>query len=209
MCPGKGQGWVGCLAFLLLSWKVHVQRSHSYGRRVWGAPDVRSSGTPNGVSLQTVVLALDFEWPQLTPREQGQDVPAGLCSDCRFVSKIWMFQGSKFWGGFLYFFLSGCSGSSFLHAGFLLLQCAGFSLQWLLLQRTGSRYTDSMVMAPGLWGTGSVVVAHGLSCPRHVGSSQTRDRTCHVPCIGMQTHSLCLQGSPLGWFLISLGWLEQ
>ena len=30
---------------------------------------------------------------------------------------------------------------------------------------------------------GSVVVAHGLCCPWHVGSSQSRDWT-HVPCVG-------------------------
>ena len=29
----------------------------------------------------------------------------------------------------------------------------------------------------------SVVVVHGLSCPAHVDSSPTRDRT-HVPCTG-------------------------
>ena len=31
----------------------------------------------------------------------------------------------------------------------------------------------------------SVAVVHGLSCPQHVDSSQTRDRTC-VLCIGRQ-----------------------
>ena len=36
-----------------------------------------------------------------------------------------------------------------------------------------------------LWHIGSVVVAHGLVAPRHVGSSQTRDRT-GVPCIARQ-----------------------
>ena len=34
-----------------------------------------------------------------------------------------------------------------------------------------------------LWRSGSAVGALGLSCPQHVGSSQTRERTC-VPCIG-------------------------
>ena len=52
------------------------------------------------------------------------------------------------------------------------MQCTGFSLQWLLL----------------LWGPGSrcsdpVVVVYRLSCPRHVGSSWTRDRI-GVRCIG-------------------------
>ena len=50
---------------------------------------------------------------------------------------------------FIYLFIFGCIGSSLLHAGFFLvaasrgyssLQCAGFSLRWLLLLRsTGSR----------------------------------------------------------------------
>ena len=44
-----------------------------------------------------------------------------------------------------------------------------------------------IVVAPGLQGTGSVVVAHRLSCSVwHVDSSQSRDRT-RVPCIGRQT----------------------
>jgi len=42
--------------------------------------------------------------------------------------------------------------------GYSSLGCVGFSLQCLLL----------------LQNTGSVVVAQGLSCLRHVGSSQTR-----------------------------------
>ena len=46
-------------------------------------------------------------------------------------------------------FSFGCAGSSLLPMGFLQLRCAGLSLQWLLLMRS----------------TGSVVVAHGLSCP--------------------------------------------
>ena len=42
----------------------------------------------------------------------------------------------------------GCGGSSLLHASFLELQYMGFPSQWLLL----------------LLGTGSVAVAHGISC---------------------------------------------
>ena len=76
---------------------------------------------------------------------------------------------------FMYFFsLWGCAGSSWLHELFsscsereLLsrwdAQCEGFSLWWLLLS----------------WLT-------GLAALRHVGSSQTRDRT-HVPCISRWT----------------------
>ena len=72
------------------------------------------------------------------------------------------------------------------------LQCAGFSLPWLLLlQSTGSRHAGfsscgtwaqqlllagSRAQAQQLWRT-------GLVAPRHVGSSLTRART-RVPCIG-------------------------
>ena len=60
--------------------------------------------------------------------------------------------------------------------GHYLLQCADFSLQWLLLlQSTGSRHS------------GSVVVAHKPSCLQYVESSLTRDWT-HVPCIGRWIH---------------------
>ena len=50
------------------------------------------------------------------------------------------------------------------------LQCAGFSLRWLLLLRsTGSRRAGSVVVACRLSSTGSVVVAHGLSCSTACG----------------------------------------
>ena len=45
----------------------------------------------------------------------------------------------------------------------------GFPLQpSLLLQSTGSRRSASAAVAPGLWSTGSIVVAHGHSwCAAH------------------------------------------
>ena len=56
-------------------------------------------------------------------------------------------------------------------------QCTGFSLRWLLLLWvTGSRVQVSVVVAcglivviPGLYSTGSVVVVHGLSCSAACG----------------------------------------
>ena len=54
---------------------------------------------------------------------------------------------------YLFTYIFGCSGSSLPHKGFLLLQCTGFSLQWLFLFRA---------LAPGA--QASIVVAHGLSC---------------------------------------------
>ena len=64
----------------------------------------------------------------------------------------------------------------------------------------------SVAVAPGLWQTGSVVVALGLVAPQQVGSSQTRDRT-HVPCIGRQilnrwtTREVLVLASDL-WFIL-------
>ena len=58
-------------------------------------------------------------------------------------------------------------------------RCAGLSLSWPLL--LGAQAPDAQ--AQQLWLTGPVA-------PRHVGSSQTRARTC-VPCIGRQTLKNC------------------
>ena len=59
---------------------------------------------------------------------------------------------------YLFTYIFGCSGSSLPHKGFLLLQCTGFSLQWLSLFRA---------LAPGA--QASIVVAHGLSCSTACG----------------------------------------
>ena len=68
------------------------------------------------------------------------------------------------------------------------------------MQSTGSRcvgfssygWRASVVMAGGLQSTGSVVVAHGLSCSAACGTraSRTRART-HVPCIGRRIPNHC------------------
>ena len=64
--------------------------------------------------------------------------------------------------------------------GYSSLQCAGFSLRWLLfLQSTGSRrmgFSSCGARAQYLWRT-------GLAAPQLVGSSWTTART-HVLCIG-------------------------
>ena len=71
--------------------------------------------------------------------------------------------------------------------GYSSLQCAGFSLRWLLLLRsTGSRcagFSSCGTRAQQLWLT-------GLVAPRHVGSSQIRART-RVPCIGRRILNHC------------------
>ena len=83
-------------------------------------------------------------------------------------------------------FIFGCIVSWLLHGlffscgkwGYLLLQCVGFSLWWLLwLQSTGSRahglqqlwHLESVIPASGLQSTGLIVVAHGLSCSKACG----------------------------------------
>ena len=90
---------------------------------------------------------------------------------------FWYFFNCKFIIFKIYLSIYGCIESS--------LRCAGFSLQWLLLLRSmGSRRTGlsscssrvSRAQAQQLWRT-------GLVAPQHVGSSQTRARTC-VPCTG-------------------------
>ena len=51
-------------------------------------------------------------------------------------------------------------------SSYSLVQCAGFSLWWLLLLwSTGSRLASSVVVAQRFQSSGSVVVVHGLSCP--------------------------------------------
>ena len=90
---------------------------------------------------------------------------------------------------FIYFwlhwvFVAACGLSLVaVSRGCSLLQCAGFSLQWLLLlQSTGSRHTGFSscgTRAQQLWFQGSRAQAQqlwhtGLVALRHVGSSWTR-----------------------------------
>ena len=109
---------------------------------------------------------------------------------------------------FYLFIVFGCVGSLLLPAGFSLvsasggysqLQCAGFSLRWLLLLRsTGSRrmgFSSCGTWAQYLWLVGSRAQAQqlwrmGLVAPWHLGSSRTRARTC-VPCIGRRILNHC------------------
>ena len=91
---------------------------------------------------------------------------------------------------FIYFWLHlifvAVHGLSLVAAsrGYSSLRFTDFSLCWLfLLWSTGSRLK------------GSAVVAHGLTCLRHVESYWTRDQTCNH-CIGRWTQPLDSQGSP-------------
>ena len=78
----------------------------------------------------------------------------------------------------LFLFIFGCVGSLLLHGG-----CS--SLQWA--SHCGGFYCCG-ARAPGT--RASVVVAHGISCSRHVGSSRNRART-RVPCIGRRILNHC------------------
>ena len=99
---------------------------------------------------------------------------------------------------FIYLFIFGCVGSSFLCEGFSLVaasgghsssRCVGLSLSWpLLLWSTGSRRA------------GSVVVAHGPSCSAACGILPDQGSN---PCpLHWQADSQPLrhQGSPLFYF---------
>ena len=81
----------------------------------------------------------------------------------------------------LHGFFSGCSKRELLSScsvqASLLLHCTDFSLWWLLLWSIGSRVLGlqwlqlkgSVVAVHSLWSTGSIVVAHGLSCSAACG----------------------------------------
>ena len=101
---------------------------------------------------------------------------------CLFV--FLFFDKAGFGLGFLFIYLFGCVGSSFLCEGFLQLWQAGATLlrgaqasHCHSLSCCGAQAPDAQ--AQQLWFTGP-------DAPRHVGSSQTRART-SVPCIGRPT----------------------
>ena len=109
-----------------------------------------------------------------------------------------------------YVFIFGCAGSLLLlrlvsrgEHGLALLQCAGFSLWWLLLlQSMGSRVCGlpgewaSVAVVPELWSTDSIVVTYGLSCSRACEISLDQGLS---PCLlhwQEDTLPLSHQGSP-------------
>ena len=93
-----------------------------------------------------------------------------------------------FFNKFIYLFIFGCAGSSFLCEGFLQLQQAGSTLHrgvlashYRGLSCCGAQAPDAQ--AQQLWLTGPVALWH-------VGSSKTGART-RVPCTGRQTLNHC------------------
>ena len=98
---------------------------------------------------------------------------------------------------FIYLFIYGCVGFSFLCEGFLQLWQAGATLHRGArashhrgLSCCGAQAPDTQ--AQQLWLTGPVA-------RRHVGSSQTRART-RVPCIGRQTLNHCATREAVNYF---------
>ena len=95
---------------------------------------------------------------------------------------------------FIYLFIYGCIGSSFLCQGFLLLRqvgghsssrCAGLSLSWpLLLRSTGSRRA------------GSAIVAHRPSCSVACGILPAQGSNPCPPHWQADSQPLHHQGSP-------------
>ena len=96
-----------------------------------------------------------------------------------------------FFNNFLYLFMAVlglhcCLGFSLVAAsrGYSLVAVCGVLLQWLLLMSSGFRVHGFQQpqcvgsVAVGSGAIGSIVAAHGLVAPWHVGSSQIRDRTC-------------------------------
>ena len=62
--------------------------------------------------------------------------------------------------------LFGCAGSLLLRGVFSICSAWAFNCRGFSLQSMGSRHVSSVVAAPGLQSTGSVVLAQGLSCLR-------------------------------------------
>ena len=96
---------------------------------------------------------------------------------------------------FIYLFVFGCVGSSFLCLDFVQLRRAGATLHRGARASHYRGLSCCGAQAQSLWLTGPVV-------PRHVGSSQTRART-RVSCIGRQILNHCAtREAPFFLFLI-------
>ena len=108
-----------------------------------------------------------------------------------FLSLVFFFF--NFYTLFIYLFIFGCVGSSFLCVGFLYLRRVGATLHHSARASHGCGLSCCSlsccgaqapnVQAQYLWLT-------GLVAPQHVGSSQTRART-RVPCTGRQILNHC------------------
>ena len=107
---------------------------------------------------------------------------------------------------FIYLFIYGCVGSSFLWEGFPQLRQVGATLHHGArashhrgLSCCGAQAPDAQTQQ--LWPTGPVA-------PRHAGSSQTRART-RIPCIGRQTLNHCATREAPHFSLMSISYSES
>ena len=137
---------------------------------------------------------------------------------CPFSNRIFKINLFIFYFWLHWVFVAACRLSLVaVSGGYSSLWCAGFSLQWLLLLwSTGSMHADFSscgTRAQQLWLTGSRVQAQqlwcmGLAALKHVGSSQTRARTC-VPCTGRQIPNHCaIREVPLIGFFFNIMFQE-
>ena len=111
----------------------------------------------------------------------------------------WALLFLKFLFIYLFLFIYGCVGSSFLHEGSPQLRQAGATLHRGVQASHYRGLSCCGAQAPGvqaqqLWLT-------GLVTPRHVASSQTRAQT-HVPCIGRQTLNHCATREALEFIFV-------
>ena len=135
--------------------------------------------TPDSLFMQSFTIYKDFiKSVNLKKFHHGAHIIQKLV--CFFFSySIYLF---------IYLFIFGCFGSSFLCEGFLQLRRAGATphlgaraSHYRGPSRCGAQAPDAQ--AQQLWLTGP-------AAPRHVGSSQTRART-RVPCISRQILNHC------------------
>ena len=116
---------------------------------------------------------------------------------------------------FIYLFICGCAAWLFISLWWvgaaLQFQCAGFSLQWLLLSQSVGSWAAGfrscgpwahMVVAPGLQSTGSTIVVHRLHCSAACGIFPVQNPWL----LHCQVDSLPLshQGSPIYFFKVTL-----
>ena len=142
------------------------------------------------ISLFCVKLQIQLPFPISSTAMGTKDFPfwsIGLlklhCCYCTMDPEEFLF-----FFNFIYLFIYGCVGSSFLREGLLQLRQVGATLHrgarashYRDLSCRGAQTPDAQ--AQQLWLT-------GLVATRHVGSSQTRART-RVPCISRQTLNHC------------------
>ena len=153
------------------------------------------------ISIFLSIVAAPIYIP--TNSAQGFSFLHILVNTCYLLPFFFFFNREHFlFSNFIYLFIYGCVGSSFLCEGFLQLRQAGATLHrgarashYRDLSCCGAQAPDAQ--AQQLWLTGPVA-------PRDVGSSQIRART-HVPCIGRQILNHCAtREAPIAFLIIAI-----